>query len=293
MNVDNSLTANIRLRDAPRMSRALLILMGVLVVVIVFATPYLWLIVSTFKTREDLFADMYPFSWRVFIPVAPTLENFRTLFLEYDFYIPVLNSLGLALAAVIISTFLNSMMAFVLSWLKFPGRRLVFFTILATLLVAFEAKIVPLFIIVQRLNLYNTYLAILIPWITDAYFIFLLRQHFLDLPKDLFDAATVDGSSYFRTFWSVMLPNIKPGLISAMFIKFIFTWDSFIWPLIAVRDESKKVINVAIAGFFTDDYVLWELVFAGSFVATIPVIIVFFFLQRYYVQGFVTSGLKG
>jgi multiple sugar transport system permease protein len=90
-----------------------------------------------------------------------------------------------------------------------------------------------------------------------------------------------------------MLPNIKPGLVSAAFIKFIFTWDSYIWPLVAVHDENKTVITVALAKLFADEYILWELVFAGSFIATIPILILFLFIQRYYVQGFLTSGLKG
>ena len=205
----------------------------------------------------------------------------------------MLNSVGLAVAAVLLSLAINSLIAYVLAWLEFPGREMLFVVILATMLIAFEAKLVPLFIILQKLNLYDTYFAILVPWLTDAFFIFLLRQHFKGLPRELFEAAILDGASFFRIYWNVMLPNIKPGLISAAFIKFIFTWDSFIWPLIAVRDQSKMVITVAIAKLFSDEYVLWELVFAGSFVATIPVIILFLFLQRYYVSGFTTSGLKG
>jgi multiple sugar transport system permease protein len=266
---------------------------GLLALVIIFTMPFLWMIASAFKPRAELFTNVYPFSWRAFVPLHPTLDNFKTLFQQYNFAIPVINSIGLAIAAVVISLTLSSMIAYVLAWLEFPGRELLFTIILSTMLIAFEAKLVPLFLILQRLHLYNTYFGILVPWLTDAYFIFLLRQHFKEIPQEMFEAAILDGCSYFRVYWNVMLPNITPGLISAAFIKFMFTWDSFVWPLIAVRDESKMVITVAIAKLFSNEYSLWELVFAGSFVATIPVIILFFFLQRYYVQGYMTSGLKG
>ena len=107
------------------------------------------------------------------------------------------------------------------------------------------------------------------------------------------EAAILDGCSYFRVFWNIMLPNIKPALISAAFIKFVYAWDSFVWPLITITDESKTVVTVAIARLFSNDDVLWELVFAGSFIATIPIILIFFFLQRYYVEGMAQSGIKG
>lgn len=266
---------------------------GLAVLGLVFATPYVWMVVSAFKPRAEIFANIYPLSWRTFVPMQPTLQNFITLFTQYEFLRPLINSIGLAIAGVVISLTVNSLIAFVLAWLDFPGRNLLFIAILATMLIAFEAKIVPLFLVIQRLNLYDSYLGILVPWITDAYFIFLLRQHFKELSQDLFEAAILDGCSYFRIYWSVMLPNIKPGLVSAAFIKFIFTWDSYIWPLVAVHDESKTVITVALAKLFADEYILWELVFAGSFIATIPILILFLFIQRYYVQGFLTSGLKG
>lgn len=262
------------------------------VILIVFATPYIWMIGSTFKTRQELFSDLSPLSIYTFIPRNPTLVNLITLFTETNFPQAVLNSLIVAVMSVTFAIIINSMIAYVLAWLDFPGRSILFFAILATLMIAFEAKLIPLFLIMQNLHLDNTLPSIFLPWITDAFIIFLLRQHFADLPGELFDAAIMDGCSYFRIYWNVMLPNITPALVSAAFIKFIFSWDSFIWPSIVITDESKTVITVALAKLFSDEYILWELVFAGSFVATIPVVVLFLFLQRYYIQGFTRSGLK-
>ncbi len=263
-----------------------------LVIVAVFATPYLWIAGSTFKTRQDLFDDLYPVSIKTFVPSNPTLENLTGLFTQTNFAQAFLNSVLVAAMSVTFAVTINSMIAFVLAWLKFPGRRLLFLVILATLTIAFEAKLIPLFLTMQQLRIDNTLPSIFLPWITDAFIIFLLRQHFAELPQDLYDAAVIDGCSFFRMYWQVMLPNITPALVSAAFIKFIFSWDSFIWPSIVITDESKTVITVALAKLFSDEYIRWELVFAGSFVATVPVVVIFVFLQRYYVQGFVRSGLK-
>ena len=263
-----------------------------LLIVVVFATPYLWIVGSTFKTRQDLFDDLYPLTVKTFVPSNPTMENLTSLFTDTNFAQAFLNSVIVAAMSVTFAVTINSMIAFVLAWLKFPGRRLLFLVILATLTIAFEAKLIPLFLTMQQLHIDNTLPSIFLPWITDAFIIFLLRQHFAELPQDLYDAAIIDGCSFFRMYWQVMLPNIVPALVSAGFIKFIFSWDSFIWPSIVITDESKTVITVALAKLFSDEYIKWELVFAGSFVATVPVVVIFIFLQRYYVQGFVRSGLK-
>ncbi|HBY94249.1 MAG TPA: sugar ABC transporter permease [Chloroflexi bacterium] len=266
---------------------------GLLALTLVFITPYVWMVGSAFKPRAELFAHMTPLSWQTFVPLSPTLQNFTELFTQYQFARPLLNSLFVALGAMVLSTAINSQIAYVLAWIEFPGRELLFVAILATLFVAFEAKLIPLYLITQRMGLHNTYLGLMVPWLADAYFIFLLRQHFRELSPELKEAALLDGCSYFRMYWNVMLPNIIPGLISAAFIKFIFTWDSYIWPVLVITDESMSVVTVALARLFSDEGVRWELLFAGSFVATVPVLIVFLFLQRYYVQGFLNSGIKG
>lgn len=262
------------------------------IIILLFATPYAWIIGSTFKERSELFADLYPLSINTFIPRQPTLDNLITLLSSTNFAQAILNSVVVAVLAVVVSLLIDSMLAYVLAWLKFPGRNILFIAVLSTLMIAFEARLVPLFLTMQQLHLDNTLVALFLPWVTDAFIIFLMRQHLRELPAELFEAALMDGCSYFRIYWSVMLPNITPALVSAAFIKFIYSWDSFIWPAIINTDESKTVITVALAKLFSDESVRWELVFAGSFISTIPIIILFLFLQRYYVQGFVRSGIK-
>ena len=266
---------------------------GIIGIVLIFVTPYVWLVSSAFKPRAELFAHISPVSWRTFVPLQPTLNNIIAVLQEAELGSAMALSFFIAVTTVFISLLICSMMAFVLARLEFPGRNVVFFLILATLLVPFEARIVPLFFVMQNLRLDNTIPAVFLPWVADAFIIFLLRQHFAELPNDLYDAAITDGCSHFRVYWNIMLPNITPVLISAALIKFIWSWDAFIWPLIILRDPSLRVVQVAIGYLFGDQRILWEQVFAGAFISTIPILILFIALQRYYISGMVTSGIKG
>ena len=274
-------------------ARATLRIAVLIVVALFFAFPYLWMAGSAFRPREEIFRYINPISWRTFIPLEPTLDNFRHLFFELNFGRALLNSLFIAVVTVIITLLICSMIAFALARINFPAREIVFVIVLATILIPFETIMVSMFLTVQRLGIFDTYAAIIMPWVADAFIIFLLRQHFREIPDELQDAAIVDGCSYFRVYWNVMLPNIRPALISAAFIKFVFSWDAFIWPLIVTRNPDLTVVQLAISRLFTDQNVLWELIFAGSFVGTVPLVVLFLILQRYYVEGIVTSGLKG
>jgi len=267
--------------------------LGLTILILIFTGPYIWMVSSAFKPREEIFRYISPISWRTFVPLEPTFENIQRLLVELEFWRPILNSLGIAIATVTISLFINSMIAFALSRLKFPGRDFLFILVLATLLIPFEAIMVPMFLVVQNIGLDDTYFGIFLPWVADAFIIFLLRQHFVEIPDDLQDAAIIDGCTPFQIFWKVFLPNIRPALVSAGFIKFIYSWDAYIWPLIVTRDPDKAVVAIAIARLFTDQDILWEFVFAGSFLATIPIVLLFLFLQRYYVQGIATTGIRG
>lgn len=272
---------------------AIVKLLGLLLLFIIFTGPYIWMIASAFKPRAEIFMYLNPVSWRTFIPLDPTFENIRRLWVELEFWRPIANSLGIAIVTVTIAVLINSMIAFALSRQKFAGRDILFILVLSTLLIPFEAIMVPMFLVVQRIGLDDTFPGIFLPWVADAFIIFLLRQHFKEVPDELQDAAIIDGCTPFQIYWKVFMPNIKPALISAGFIKFMYSWDAYIWPLIITRDPKKSVVAIAIARLFTDQDILWEFVFAGSFLATIPIVLLFFFLQRYYIQGVTTSGIRG
>ncbi len=285
--------STLTMRPVKRGSLKLFSFIGLGVLAIIFLLPYAWMLGSAFKTRTELFTYVIPMSWKTFIPLAPTMENFTRLIIDLKFYRNIFNSLLLAAATVSTTMIFCSMTAFVLSMLDFPGRKVIFTLIMFTMLVPFEARMIPTFLVVQGLGMSDTFIALFLPWVADAFLIFLFSNHFAEIPYDLYHAAIIDGCSHKRVFWSVMFPNILPALISGGLIKFFLAWDAYVWPLIIIRNEKKQVISVAIANLFTDQSVEWELIFSSAVLSTIPVVILFLFLQRYYIAGMTSSGIKG
>lgn len=268
------------------------IVIGLLLLVTIFLLPYLWMLGSAFKSRSELFSYVLPVSWKTFIPVSPTLNNFYRLLFELGFARTIGNTLLLSVITVFGTVLFCSMTAFALAMLDFPGRKILFFLIMFTMMVPFEARMLPTFLIVQDLGLSNTFTALYLPWFADAFLIFLFTNHFSELPFDLYHAAVIDGCPHTRIFSKIMLPNITPALVSGGLIKFFFAWDSYVWPLIILRTDRWQVIGVAIANLFTDQSVAWELIFSGSLLSTIPVVFLFILLQRYYIAGMTSGGIK-
>lgn len=258
----------------------------------VFLLPYLWMLGSAFKSRSELFRYVLPISWKTFIPVNPTLDNFSRLLFELGFLRTIINTLLLSAITVLGSVLLCSMSAFTLSMVDFPGRKVVFFLIMFTMMVPFEARMLPTFLVVQDIHLSNTFTALYLPWLADAFLIFLFMGHFSEIPYDLYHAAVIDGCPHTRIYDKIMLPNIAPALVSGALIKFFFAWDSYVWPLIILRSNRWQVLGVAIANLFTDQSIAWELIFSGSLLSTLPVVLLFILLQRYYIAGMTSGGVK-
>lgn len=265
------------------------------ILALIFLVPFLWMFFSSFKSLTEIFQYVYPLSWKTFIPQEFTVEAYRKL-LElrpYPITHYVANSLFVATSVTILSLAVNAPAAYAFARLDFPGRQVLFTLILSTMIVPFEVLIIPLFVEMQFLGWVNTFKALILPWIANAFMIFLLRQFFQEIPRELEDAARIDGCSYFGSFRHVVLPNSVPALVTVALIRFQASWDSFVWPLVAAPSPEKRVIQLAIASFATEIDILWDLTFAASTIATLPVIFLFILLQRYYVAGIVRSGLKG
>lgn len=264
-------------------------------VALLFVVPYLWMLGASFKSPAEIFQYVNPLSWKTFIPQDFTLVNYTEL-LElspYPFTRYLANSLFVSGMVTVLSLVVNALGAYAFARLRFPGRDLLFALFLATVILPFEVLAIPLYLEVRAFGWVDTYWALIIPWIANPIGIFLLRQFFMDIPRDLEDAARIDGCSHFGAFRHVILPNSVPALIAFALIRFQTSWDSFVWPLIAAPAPEMRVIQVAIATFTTETEVRWGLSFAASVVATVPIILLFLMLQRYYVQGMVASGLKG
>lgn len=260
-----------------------------------FVVPFLWMFLASFKPQLEIFQYIYPVSWKTFIPQTWTLENFQGLMglKPYAFTHYILNSIFIAVAVTLSSLVVNSMAAYAFARLEFPGRNVLFALFLSTTIVPFEVIAIPLYLEMKAFSWVNTYEALIVPWIANALGIFLLRQFFADIPRDLIEAARMDGCSHLGAFRRIVLPNAVPAMITFALIRFQASWDAFFWPLIVAPSPEKRVIQVAIATFATEVQTQWGLTFAATTLATLPIIVLFVLLQRYYVQGVVTSGMKG
>lgn len=272
----------------------LLVALVILLIVCGFLAPYAWIVASSFKNQLTLFGDVTPLSWRAFFPVEGTIENYVSLFERTNVLPALLNTAIVAGGQVALTLLLCSMAAYSLTRIRFPGAKIVFVLILLTFLLPIEALMVPLYQVVSGLGLSNTLLGIMIPWVASPFGLFLLKQAFEELPVELEDAARIDGAGHIRIFFSIVLPNVKVPMLTLGLITFLFSWNSFLWPLVIVQDPARQIIQVAIAQQGSPTQLPnWGETFAGATVATLPLILLFLLLQKYFTQGMTTSGIKG
>jgi ABC-type glycerol-3-phosphate transport system permease component len=258
----------------------------------VFLIPFLWTIGSSFRLHSEIFQYSYPLTWRTFIPVRWTLDNYYAILVERGFLRFLFNSLFVAIVMVIISWFINSMGAYAFSRGKFRGKEYWYLLVLATMLMPLEASIIPTYMIVKDIGLYDSLWALIIPWVVEPFGIFLLRQFIDAIPRDLDDAASIDGCDFWQIYAHVMMPNIRPALITLALMKFIWAWGAFFWPLVITESKGKMVIQLALATLTTKEVTYWGQTFAAVILSVLPVILIFAFLQRYYVEGITMSGIK-
>ena len=277
----------------PAKVQRVLLYLAMLAVVVVFATPFVWMFGSAFKTQGDIFSHAYPLSWETIIPSRPTFDNFASVIFGRGIGRNFLNNIIVAAAQVVLTVAVCAMAAFVFARMRFRGRDALFGLVVFSALIPFEATMIPLFQVMGSLELRSTYFSLFLPWIANPLGIFLLRQAFIEVPREYEEAAIVEGASRFQVFWNIVLPMSRPALITLTLLTFLWSWNSYLWPLIVMQDPSKQVIQVAIASFSAPEQLpAWGDIFAASALATIPVLSVFLLLQRYYVRGVAMSGLK-
>jgi multiple sugar transport system permease protein len=271
------------------------------VLLLIYVLPFAWMILGSLRHETEIFQFTYPLSWRTFVPVVWTLKNFldilglspegRSYGLDFGRALVVT---GLVSAGVVFSSLVfNTLGAYFFARLEFPAKAVLMVFVIATLLIPFEAVMVPLYIVVRMMHLQDTYWALVLPWYASPFVIFALIQFFREIPRELDEAAIMDGASHLGVLRHVIVPNALPGLVTTALLEFQFIWNLFYWPLIAVGRKELQTIQVAIAQQTTQTQVYWGRIFAGSVLASLPVIILFLFLQRYYIKGIAMSGLKG
>ena len=255
--------------------------------------PFTWSVITSFKTLPD--------SVRLtFIPDPFTFQGWDYAFTKLKPPIPVLflNSAAIAAVITITNVALGSLAGYAFARLRFPGRELLFLVVLATLMIPDQLRLVPVYLILNGIGLTRgpgQYLAVVLTMAIMGTNIFLMRQYFLSIPKEIEEAARIDGASFFTTFWRVMLPLSTPALAAVAILQFQGTWNAFFWPLIFLRDQSFYTVPLALtffrsAGGFSTNY---PPLMAVVVLSTLPVLVLYIFFQRYFVEGIAASGVKG
>lgn len=255
---------------------------------IVMLVPFLWMISTSLKT-EQYFLTMPP----QFIPSPISLDSYRQLAQLYPIGRMTFNSLFIALISTLGQLITCAMAAYVFARMNFRGKDAIFFLYLATMMVPFQVTITPLFILMRIFGWVNTYQGIILPGIFNAVNTYVLRQAFQAIPRDYEESAILDGANPWQVFWKVLIPLSKPGLATVTILAFMNSWNSFLWPLFITRDRTLMTLPVGLASLQGQYVTEWNLVMAGSVITIIPIVIVYLFAQKYIVQGFIGSGIKG
>ncbi|MGE5748697.1 MAG: carbohydrate ABC transporter permease [Gemmatimonas sp.] len=228
-----------------------------------------------------------------FFPTTVTFEHYVALFTRLSLGKYLFNSALIAIIVTGASLAINSMAGYAFAKLRFRGRDRVFRMLSAGLVLPTQVAMLPLFLLLKNMGLINTYMGVIIPGLASIFGIFLVRQYALAIPDEMLDAARVDGASEFRIFWSIVVPGILPILATLAIWTFLATWNDFMWPLIVLSDEAHYTLPVALANLSGEHVQDTELMMAGSVITIIPVMLVFLFLQRYYIQGVMAGSVKG
>lgn len=261
---------------------------------LLFALPFIWMIATSLKTDAQIYH--IPPIW---IPNPIRWANYPEALVYVPFGLYFLNTMKYGLLATIGATLSSAFIAYGFSRIRWRGRDTIFFLVLATMMIPFQVRMIPLYLIFHKIGWLNTYLPLIVPaFMGSAYFIFMLRQFFMTIPIDLSDAALIDGANELTILWRIILPLAKPALAVVALFQFMEAWNDYLGPLIYLRDQSKFPIALGLEqmrahSMSVDIPLLWPRLMAASAVITLPIILLYFFTQRIFVEGITLSGVKG
>ncbi|WP_210366161.1 carbohydrate ABC transporter permease [Bacillus sp. REN3] len=277
-----SLNSEVRRERTQQWAAGIILAFGGLLVSI----PFIWMILSAFKPESEVM-QLTP----SLLPKDFTLENFQNLFLNMNFSMYLKNTLIVVMWSFV-GLFLNAMAGYGFAKFDFKGRNKLFFLVLATMMIPGQVTMIPVYLILNQMQLTNTMAGIVLPGLVGAFGIFLFRQFMSTIPDELLEAARLDGASELRVFWQIVLPMSKPILAVQGILTFIAGWNSFLWPLIIANDESLYTLSVGLAllkGQYGGNFALQM---AGSTFMVVPIIIIFMFFQKHIIDGYTISGMK-
>ncbi|WP_205708722.1 ABC transporter permease subunit [Kineococcus siccus] len=262
----------------------------VLLVVALLVTllPFAWMVLGSFKTQAELTADP-----NGFLPDAPTFANYRQWLVDLDIGRFFGNTLLVAVVTVAGNLVFCSMVGYALAKMEFAGKRVLLALVLGMLMIPSTVTFIPLFVTVSRLGLVNSYGGLILPFLANAIGVFLMRQFMSDIPDSLIEAARIDGAGEFRIFSRIVLPLCGPALATLAILTFLFSWNNFLWPLVVAQNEDRFTLPVAISLYSTGQNASnYGLLLAGAVLVVTPIVLLFLALQRYFIQGIASTGIK-
>jgi multiple sugar transport system permease protein len=257
---------------------------------IVMVAPFLWMINASLMTSPEIITQ--PPVW---VPAVPQFQNYPNLLEVLPFPRLYLNSAIITGTTVLGVLFTSSIAGFAFAKYEFPGKNVLFYLILATMMIPFFITLIPVFYIVRQLNWINTLQGVVVPGMFSAYGIFLMRQFIMTIPDELLDAARIDGAGEPRIYWRIILPLVTPALATLGTFTFIASWNSFLWPLLVITSREMMTVPLGLNSLrlFAAEQINLNLLMAGTVLSVLPTIIIFVFLQRYFIRGIALTGLKG
>lgn len=254
---------------------------------IIMVVPFIWMLSTSLKTFVEAMQvppTIFPKEWK--------FSNYIKVFEKVDFLKYYGNTIFVAVVRTVLQVFLCSLAAYAFARLKFPGKNIIFIALLSVLMVPLQVIIIPNYALLTRFGWIDTFYALIVPGMFSAFGVFLLRQFFMGIPKELDEAATMDGCSFFGIYWRIILPNSKPALMALGIFTILNSWNDFLWPLIMTNSESMRVLSVGIASFQGQYGTDYPLLMAGAVLSTLPMLIMFIFLQKHLIAGISLGGVR-
>ena len=264
---------------------------GNAIVALIFVSPLLWMIAASLKPEAQIFSDMSTI--RTFWPTAATLGNYVEVFTRVNMMKFILNSLFYVFVIVILDLAVNSVCGYALAKFNFPGKELLLTVVISLMVLPMEAIMLPLYKEVASLGWVNTWAGLIVPFVGKCFSIYMFRQFFLDIPDDLLEAAAIDGCVPVKTFFTIVMPISGTVYATIFILDFVAHWNDFMWPMLVVTGEDMRTIQLAIQTFFGSKPIHYGAIMASLTISAIPMLLMFVFLQKYYVEGIASTGIKG
>ena len=265
-----------------------IILYAALVMGVLFVTiPYLWMLSASLKEEREIYEPGLNF-----LPNSLYLQNYIDIVEDYQIIRWLFNSFLIGFIVILSNMTFTVLAGYAFARLRWPGRDVIFYTYLGAMMIPIQVRLIPSFIIIKELGWVNTYQGIASLQLVEFFGVFLIRQFMLNMPRELEDAARIDGCGWFRVLWQIIIPNSKPALAALAIFTFTASWNNFLWPLVVINQEHYMTIQVGLASM-KGEIIPWGLLMAGTMISAVPLFIVYIILQKLFTQGIVMSGIKG